>query len=322
MRAFIHSKYGRPEVLYQDELPIPEPADDEVIVRTRALSINPAEWHTLNGKIILIRLAGGFFKPREKILGADIAGIITAKGASATGLEIGDRVYGRTESNGIAEYAKIKALSVTNLPGSVSMNDAAATPLGALTALQALRNYGKIQKNEHILINGASGGIGTFAVQLAHYYGAIVTAITSTRNVELVKKLGASEVIDYLNTDVATIESKFDVVIDLVGNLTYQNISFLLAENGRSVMVGFSGLGKILSYLFNSMFRSKFTRKTFSIMNTETNQNDLNYIAQLMENGEIKAVIDREYDFDSIPEAFQYLGTRRARGKIVVTLSA
>jgi len=322
MKAWTYQKYGAPEVLTMEELPAPTPGSREIVVESHALSLNPAEWHIMTGKLLPVRLSSGVFKPKQNVLGADVSGIIVAVGDSVKKFQVGDRVFGRTYSDGLAHCSVLHESNAVSIPSNISFLNAAASPLAALTALQALQHKANVQSGERVFIHGASGGIGTFAIQLANYLGAHVTAVCSTKNVGLVKSLGASEVIDYTSNDLTVIKTKFDVILDLVGNLRFSAINDLLSENGRSVYVGFSGFGKLAHYMIRGTLSSKRTDKSFLFLDTKIDETDLRLIGNLISMGTIKPVIDRMYDFDSVPEAFTYLGTRRVAGKLVVNLKS
>ena len=231
---------------------------------------------------------------------------------------MGDRVFGRSFSGGLSEYACVKEDQLAKIPEGVSFEQAAATPLASVTALYALRDKGQIKAGEKVLINGASGGIGTFAVQLADQFGAEVTGVCSGGNADLVKSLGALEVVDYTQTDFTEREEQYDLIIELVGNRTATDMNRVLRPGGRCVMVGFTHFGLLLRFIAKGAWLSKTTGKQFVSMDAPTRRADLEFVMEQIAAGRIAPVVDQVYGFDDLPEAMAYLGTRRAKGKIVV----
>ncbi len=320
MKVFTQKKYGGPEVLNPDEMEKPVPKENEVLVKVKALSINPAEWHLLQGRIWLVRLGFGLTKPRNPVPGADVAGIVEAVGNGVTSFKRGDQVFGRVWNGGLAEYICVQEDKIALMPDGTSFEEAAAIPLAANTAQVALYRTLKVQEGQSLLINGASGGIGSFAVQLAKYYGAEVTAVCSSRNKELVQSLGADHVIDYTHEDFTLHTHQFDLFADLVGNRPLQQIRHLLKPKGRGVFVGFTDARKMMGFMLGgSLLSAVGSRKFFSI-DVKTNGKDLEYLGQLVKDGFLKPVIDRVFPFEETPRAFAHLGTRHARGKIVIRL--
>ncbi len=319
MKAFVYHEYGGPEVLQLTEVERPNPQMDEVLVKIHAISVNPAEWHSLAATNVIVRAAEGLRKPKKPILGADFSGIVQAVGADVSGFQAGDAVYGRSQKGGFAEYVAIPQHRMAMKPGNLSFAEAAAVPLGSLTALQGLRKGG-IKAGQRVLINGASGGIGTFMVQLARIFEAEVTGVCSTRNVEMVHSLGAQEVIDYTREALVNGRRPFDLVLDNVGNLTVSDYQKLLTPGGACVVIGFEDMGRLFHILTRGTLVSLTSSQTIGVINTNTNQADLDYIRGLIEAEEIRVVIDRCYPFTELPEAMGYLSKKHARGKVVVSL--
>lgn len=321
MKAFIYQKYGSPDLLELKEVFKPVPKDEEILIEVEAISLNPAEWHQLRGSIWLIRLSNGLLKPRKPILGADIAGIVEAVGKNVTSFKVGDRVFGRNTEGGLAEYACLAENQAALIPDDLSFESAAATPLAAITALIGLKDKGKIQSGQHVLINGASGGIGTFAVQLAKYFGATVTGVCSGRNAQLLKSLGADHLIDYTKEDFTKSKVQYDLVLDLVGNRKVSDINQILKPRGKCVVIGYSNFRRMLNFMMEGSWRSLFSKKSFIIMNAVLKKEDLEFLGSLLEKGSLKPVIDKAFTFENMPDAFDFLGTGRTRGKTIISLS-
>lgn len=318
MKAFAYKKYGTPtDVLILEDYPKPVPKENEVLIKVIAWSLNPAEWHQLRASIWMLRLSNGLWAPKQPILGADVAGVVVAVGGKVRSFTVGDRVMGRNFSVGLAEYACLAEGKTALIPEAISFEEAAAIPLAANTALIALRDKGQVEADQRVLINGASGGIGTFAVQLAKHFGAAVTAVCSGKNEGLVRSLGAEEVIDYEREDFSGREP-FDLIVDLIGNRPTQELNQALSPTGRCVMVGYSSFKNLFGFLLKGAWLSKTTAKHFLAMDAETVSTNLDFALSLVSKKTIQVVIDRVYDFSDIPQAFEYLGTRRAKGKIVI----
>ncbi len=321
MKAFTYRKYGGPEVLQMNEVAKPAPKRGEILIKTKAISINPAEWHHLRGSIWLIRLVSGLFKPKHAILGGDVSGVVQEVGEGVEGFQVGDRVFGRTFRGGLAEYVCLKETEAAKMPDSLGYEEAAAIPLAGITALGALELHGKILPGSKVLVNGASGGIGTFAVQLAKHEGAVVHGISSQKNVELVKRLGAEAVINYQQTDFTAREDRYDVIVDLVGNVVPKKVSKMMKLHSTCIMVGFTNFRSMFQFLAQGIRIGKKNHQRFVTMDAKTTTEGLSYLANLAATRQVRPVIGRCFDFQSIPSAFKYLGTRRAVGKIVVTLA-
>ena len=320
MKVFAYDTYGTPEVLQLDEIEIPKPKDTEILVQTRALSINPSEWHKLTASFWLLRLSSGLLKPKNRILGADVAGQVVSVGKNVTQFKKGDRVFGRNPLGSLAEYCCIGKSAVAFIPGHMSDAHAAALPLAMVTALIALRDKGQIKANQKVLINGASGGIGTFAVQLAKNFKTHVTGVCSTDNINLVKSIGADTVIDYKREDLKSYGSRYDLIIDLVGNEKVKTLKKLLNPHGRCVLVGMDAPKRLFSNMFFGMIYSIWGDQKVIPMDTQVTSEDLTLVSKLVAKNKVRPVIANTYDFKSIPEAFTQLGTKRSKGKIVIKL--
>lgn len=318
MKAFTYKSYGNPEVLELSEVEKPQPKDHEIVIKVSAISINPAEWHLLRGSIWMVRLAAGIFKPKNPILGGDIAGEVEAVGQKVTAFQIGDKVFGRSYGGALAEFACLEEKHAAKIDDNCSFEVAASLPLATATALNSLRDKGNIQPGQKVLINGASGGIGTFAVQLAKYYGAEVTGVCSTRNVDLIKSLGAEHVVNYTKEDFTTTGSQYDLIIDLVGNRSISEVNRVLKPKGTCVFVGYSGFKNILGYFIIGAWLSKTTQKDFIVVDTKIKNQDLQFIMELIKRKKIIPILNSQFSFEDTTKAFEHLGTRRTTGKIVI----
>ncbi|MBK8619999.1 MAG: NAD(P)-dependent alcohol dehydrogenase [Anaerolineales bacterium] len=317
MKAILFTKYGSPDVLQFTDVEKPIPGDDEVLVKVHAASANPADWHIMRGEPFLARLVNGLFKPKHPRLGADVAGRVEATGKNVTQFHAGDEVFGELSLNkmgSFAEYVCANEDTFALKPVNMTFEQAAAVPLAAFTALQGLRDKGQIQAGQKVLINGASGGVGTFAVQIAKSYGTEVTGVCSTRNLELVRSIGADHVIDYTKEDFTNNGQHYDLIFDAIGNRSVSDLKRALTPNGIGSIAGFTSL----PLLFSAMF---FGGKQVGLMETASaNKKDLLFIKDLLESGKIVPVIDRAYPLSETPEAIRYLETSRARGKVVITV--
>lgn len=320
MEAFTNTTYGPPSVLELSEVDRPTPGKKEILVRVLGLSINPADWRLMRGDPKLVRLESGLFKPRRPILGADLSGRVEAVGAKVTEFEPGDEVFGDISRGAFASYAIAKANQIAPKPKNLSFEEAAAVPLAGLTALQALRDKGRVKEGQRVLINGASGGVGTYAVQIARTLGAEVTGVCSTRNVALVKSLGATRVVDYTKKDFTESDISYDVILDAVGNLTLSAYRRALAPGGIGVVIGFKSLKKLLGVVLSGSLALREGRK-IAPMNASANRADLNVLREMIENGDIAPVVDRRYPFHELPQAIEYLEAGRTRGKVTLYTS-
>ena len=321
MKAIFHGCYGPPDRLRYVDLPKPVPADNEVLVRVRAASVNPLDWHYLEGTPYLVRLDQGFGRPDNPRLGVDFAGTVEAVGRSVTRFKPGDAVFGG-RFGALAEYVAVREeRAITLKPDNVSFEQAAAVPIAGITALQALRDKGQLHAGEKVLINGASGGVGTFAVQIAKSLGAEVTGVCSTRNVELVSSIGADHVIDYTREDFTRGAQHYDLIVDNVGTHSLLDYRRVLTPRGRYVMVGSTDPGNWFGWLatpIKAALFAPFTRQKYGMMLAELNRDDLAALAVLMQSGKMKPVIDRSYPLADAPEALRYLEKGHARGKIIL----
>lgn len=325
MRAVVYCDYGTADVLGIREIARPVPADNQLLVRVRAVAINPLDWHYMRGTPYIMRLDTGLRKPKVTQLGVDYAGTVEAVGKDVTLFKPGDEVFGG-RNGALAKYLVVRADgAVVHKPVDLTFEQAASIPIAAITALQGLRDKGKIQPGQHVLINGASGGVGTFAVQIAKALDAEVTGVSSTRNLELVRSLGADHVIDYTQEDFTAGEQRYDLILDLVGNRSLSQNRRVLQPNGIHVLIGGGGPddGKWVGPLIGpvkALFYSPFVSQEFVMLLAEFNKADLTTLADLMQSGTVTPVIDRRYEFEEIAAAIRYLETGRARGKVVITL--
>jgi NADPH:quinone reductase-like Zn-dependent oxidoreductase len=324
MKAIVHCEYGGPEVLTLADVEKPTPTENQILVKVRAASVNPLDL-TIRGPLLL-RPLFGMRKPKETRLGVDYAGTVEAVGKNVTQFKPGDEVFGG-KNGAIAEYICVLAdRAVVLKPANVTFEQGASVPVAAITALQGLRDKGKIQPDQKVLINGASGGVGTFAVQIAKSFGAEVTGVCSTRNVDLVRSIGADHVIDYTKEDFTKTDQRYDLIFDLVGNHSFSERRRILNPNGICVMAGVGGAGwhegfasRLLGEL-NGYLRSRFTSQKFIAYIAQFNKADMSILADLMQSGKVRPVIDRTFKFSETADALRYLETGHARGKVVVAV--
>jgi NADPH:quinone reductase-like Zn-dependent oxidoreductase len=324
MKAILHCEYGGPEVLKVEDVEKPVPNDNQVLVRVRAASVNPLDL-TIRGPWLL-RPLSGLRKPKDTRLGVDYAGTVEAVGKNVTQFKPGDEVFGGKNS-AIAEYICVLAdRAVVPKPANMTFEQAAAVPVAAITALQGLRDKGKIQAGQKVLINGASGGVGTFAVQIAKSFGTEVTGVCSTRNVDLVRSIGADHVIDYTKEDFTKTDQRYDLIFDLVGNHSFSERRRILNPNGICVMAGVGGAGwrdgiaMRLAGELNAYVRSRFVSQKFVAYIAQFNKQDMTLLADLMQSGKITPVIDRTYKLNETADALRYLEQGHARGKVIITV--
>ncbi|MED2974537.1 NAD(P)-dependent alcohol dehydrogenase [Fictibacillus sp. B-59209] len=322
MKAIVYHKYGPPDVLELTEVEKPIPEDNQVLVKIHAASVNYGNLVLLKGEPLLARFAFGLLKPKYSIPGGDIAGRVEAVGKDVKQFQPGDEVFGdlsRCGWGGFAEYVSVPENTLALKPANLSFEEAAAVPMAAVTALQALRDKGKIQPGQKILINGASGGVGTFAVQIAKSFGAEVTAVCSTRNLTIVRSIGADHAIDYTKEDFTRKAESYDLILAANG---YQPISAykrLLSPNGNYVMVGGSGAQMFQAMAFGPWISMAGSKKMGNILQRQ-NQKDLVFMKELLESGKVKPVIDRSYKLSEVPEAFRYFAEGHSQGKVVITM--
>jgi NADPH:quinone reductase-like Zn-dependent oxidoreductase len=320
MKAIVRERYGRPQVLELRDVDPPELGDEQVLVRVRATSINASEWYDVTGPYFS-RPMNGFLGPKRKLVTGEVAGTVEAVGKDVTAFQPGDEVFG-TALGAWAEYAAAREARLARKPANVSFEEAAAVPIAGLTALQGLRDKAQVQPGQKVLINGASGGVGTFAVQLAKWLGADVTAVCSTRNVEQARSLGADRVIDYTQEDFTRSGLRHDVLIDVAGSRSLSAMRRALSPEGTIVLVGgkmtYRGIGPIphlAATLVAGMIRR---RPKLAFFVADINAEDLALLAELMESGAVKPVIDRRYELSQMVDALTYFGEGHARGKVVV----
>jgi len=314
MKAFLWEKYGPPETLRMADVEKPVPDAGEVLVKVLALSVNPADWHSLRGKPVFSRVTLGLLRPKHKILGVDIAGQVEAVGSGVTRFKPGDEVYANLLDHGyggFAEYVSVPVDVMSSKPANLSFEEAAAVPMAAVTALQGLLHHGEIQPEQEVLINGASGGVGTFAVQIAKSYGPAVTGVTSTRNIDLVRSLGADHVVDYTTTDFVSNGRRYDLILDTIGNRSVSDLKRALAEGGKAAVTGFTSMAKLMGVSLRG-------GKDTALAQAHVTTKDLELLTKLIEAGKVRPEIDRRYPFAELPAAIAYLEQGHARGKVVV----
>ncbi len=320
MKAIVYRCYGSPDVLEFEDVEKPKPADHEVLVKVAAASVNPLDWHFVRGTPYLLRMMTGVGAPDFAGLGVDFAGTVEAVGNKVTRFKPGDEVFGG--SNGaFAEYVTVgENGSLTMKPADVSFEHAASTPIAAITALQALRDAGKLKSGQKVLINGASGGVGTFAVQIAKSFGAEVTGVCSTRNVEMVRSIGADHVVDYKKEDYTESGEQYDLIIDMVGNHSLLENRRALKPEGTFVIVGGAKgdwLGPMIGPI-TGLLLSPFVGQEFVMVLGEIRRDDLAILGDLMQDGKMTPVIDRRYSLREVPDALRYSEEGHARGKIII----
>jgi NADPH:quinone reductase-like Zn-dependent oxidoreductase len=322
MHAVVQSVYGGPEVLEFAEVEKPTPGDDEALIRVVAASVGAGDWHLMRGTPFLIRLIyGGYRRPKFPTPGVDIAGEVEAVGAAVTAFQQGDEVIADLSEHGFggfAEYVCVPAEALVSKPATVPFEAAAASPTSGVAALQALRDAGRLRAGEHVLVNGASGGVGTFAVQLAKHLGAEVTGVCSTAKMELVRSIGADHVIDYTETDITTAGTQYDLILDTAGSHSMRAYRHALTPRGRYVMVG-GPTGRFLTALVLGPVLSMTGEQGFGSFNLKVDTDDLVFVAGLLESGDVAPVIDRRYELREVPDAIRYLEDGRATGKVVIT---
>ncbi len=323
MQAIVRHTYGSPDVLKLAEIETPTPRDDEVLIKVQAASVNAADWRMLRADPFLARLDVGLLKPRNKILGFDVAGRVTAAGRAVKQFQIGDAVFGNIfdlRGGAFAEYVAAPERLLVRKPTNVSFEQAAAVPLAAVTASRGLRHYGQVKPGHKVLINGASGGVGTFAVQIAKALGAEVTAVVSARNVDLAHSLGADHVIDYNREDpLAGAEERYDVILAVNGYQPIAAYQRALRPGGTYVMAGGSAAQFFQAMILGpGMFKAG--GRKLAVLETKPSQEDLAFVADLIEAGQVVPVIDRCDPLEAVPEAIRYLEAGHARGKVVITM--
>ncbi|MFN0194593.1 MAG: NAD(P)-dependent alcohol dehydrogenase [Aestuariivirga sp.] len=320
MKAIVRETYGPPDVLRLDDVPTPNVGDDDVLVRVHAASANAGDWHLLRGTPLPFRLVAGLTKPKYKIIGNDIAGTVETVGRNITQFKRGDEVFGDVSRCGFgayAEYAAARENALALKPANLSFEEAASVPTSGCTALQGLRK-GKIQSAQKVLINGASGGVGTFAVQIAKALGAEVTGVCSTRNAEMIRAIGADHVLDYTKADFANSDQKYDLILAVNGNRSIWDYRRALTPTGRYVMIGGSNRQLRDALLFGPLL--SISGQKFGNLLARPNQADLLGLKDLVEAGKVRPVIERSYQLSEVPEAIRYLESGHASGKLVVAI--
>jgi NADPH:quinone reductase-like Zn-dependent oxidoreductase len=324
MQAIVYHRYGPPDVLECREIERPTPGTGEVLVRVQDAAVNPYDWHFMRGTPAFVRMFTGLRKPKFPRLGADAAGRIEAVGPGTMRLKPGDRVFG-TCKGAFAEFACAKESDLALIPPNLSFRQAATIPIAGVTALQGLRDCGRVKAGQTVLINGAAGGVGTFAVQIAKALGATVTGVCSAGNEEMVRSIGADHVIDYLQQDFTRAGSRFDVIFDLVGNRPLSAMRLALAPRGIFVGCGGGGpdkpAGELLSAMLGRAVAAPFSSQKLTGVFAKINTDDLNVLAGMLESGAVKPVIDRSYPLRETAEAIRYVEGCHARGKVTIAIA-
>ncbi len=321
MKAIVYTKYGPPDVLQLKEIQKPAPKDDEVLVKIHAAAANPLDWHFMRASPFIIRFFSGLLKPnpQSRMLGADIAGQVEAVGLNVRQFKVGDQVYGEISRGGFAEYGCVTEDKLVLKPTKLSFEQVAAVPVAGLTALQCLRDQGQIQPGQKVLITGASGGVGTFAVQIAKYFEAVVIGVCSIQNVDMVRSIGADQVIDYTREDFTQNGQLYDLILDNVGNHSISDIKRILAPNGTYLLNAYAPV--LMLQLMLRSGKSKTGGQTMRNTDiTKANQSDLEFLTALLEADKVVPVIDRVYPLSEVADAISYLEVGHARGKVVITL--
>lgn len=316
MKAIVQNGYGSPDVLELKEIDQPLVKDDSVLVQSHAASVNAGDYFSMKGSPWVVRFMVGFPKPKNYILGWDVAGQVKAVGKKVTQFQPGDEVFGCC-SHTFAEYVSGTAENFAIKPTNLTFQQAAAVPTAALTALQGLRDAGKVQQGQRVLINGASGGVGTFAVQIAKFFGTEVTGVCSTRNLDLVRSIGADHVIDYTMEDFTQSEQRYDLILDNVANRRFSNLRRVLTTEG--IIIPNSGHGG-MDYVFKAFLLSRFMPQLGKMFVAKSNNKDLVILKELIEAGKVTPVIDRTYPLRETPEALRYAGEGHVQGKVVISL--
>lgn len=324
MKAVIYTEYGSPDVLQFKTVEKPTPKDDEVLVKVYAAALNAADWRLMRAEPFLVRLmGGGILRPTKQILGSDIAGRVEAVGSSVTQFKPGDEVYGDLSAvgnGGFAEYVCAREAALAVKPANLTFEEAAAVPMAAVTALQGLRDQGHVQKGQRVLINGASGGVGTFAAQIAKAFGAEVTAVCSTRHVDKLRSLGIDHVIDYTQADFTKSGQRYDLIVAANGNQSIFDYRRALKPAGIQVVIG-GGMSQLFQAMLMGPLLSLFGGQKFGSLMAKPNRQDLDFMRGLLESGKVIPIIDRCYPLSEFVDAMRYLEEGHARGKIVITVA-
>lgn len=321
MRAIVYRRHGPPDVLSCEEIEKPTPQDGEVLVRVRAASVNPLDWHLIRGEPYLVRFMMGLRKSKLKRPGVDVSGQVEAVGRNVTQFKRGDEVFGACRG-AFAEFACAPESALAAKPANATFEEAASVPVAGFTALQALRDKGQARPGQKVLVNGASGGVGTFAVQIAKSLGADVTGVCSTRNVEMVRSIGADRVIDYTKEDFTRSGSRYDLVLDIYANHSLSECRRVLGPTGRYVIVGgpWTGFLTLLAHLIAAGLSSRFSKRKVLTLLARNRKDDLVVLRELIEAGKVKPVIGRTYELGDVPQAVRYMEDGHPGGKVVITL--
>jgi NADPH:quinone reductase-like Zn-dependent oxidoreductase len=317
MKAFVYERYGPPERLRMAEVDTPAAGAGQVLVKVLAASVNAADWHMLRGRPLFSRATLGLLRPKHRILGVDVAGRVEAVGSGVAGFQPGDEVYANLLDHGyggFAEYVSVPLGVLSLKPASLSFEEAAAVPMAATTALQGLRHHGELQPGQQVLVNGATGGVGSFAVQLAKAAGAEVTAVTSTPNLDLARSLGADQVIDYTTTDFVNTGQRYDRILDTVGNRSVRDLRRALAPGGKAAVTGFTSVRRLLGVSLGG-------GKDVAQVQAHVTAKDFELLSDLLEAGTLRPQIDRRYAFADLPAAIAYLEQGHAKAKVVVAMT-
>lgn len=320
MKAIVFDEYGSPDVLRFEEVDTPVVEDDQVLVRVRAASVNPLDWHNVRGEPYVMRAGGGLTKPKNNGLGADVSGLVESVGKNVTEFQPGDEVFGMSVRT-LAEYVRVSRDGIVPKPTNLTFEQAAGVPVGAITALQGLRDKGHIEAGQRVLINGAAGGVGSFAVQIAKALGGEVTGVCSTRNVDLVRSIGADQVVDYTKDDFVK-GGPYDLVFDAVGNRSLADCRRALKPDGTLVIVGAAAgrwIGPLVAPL-KALLLAPFVSQKMVFFISKRSKDDLLFLKDLIEEGKVTPVIDRSYPLSDVAEAIRYLEEGHARGKVVITV--
>lgn len=336
MKAIVQSKYGSPDMLEVREIEKPSIADDEVLVRVRAASMHADVWHVVSGRPFVLRLMGaGLFKPKNPVPGTDVAGTIESVGSAVTRFQSGDDVFGEIvrghqwkNGGALAEYAAVPAAALALKPANVSFEEAAAVPTSALIALKNIRSEGGIEPGDRVLVNGAAGGVGLFALQIARAFGAHVTAVDGKAKLETMQAAGADEVIDYKQQDFTTGDERYDLIIDIPGNRSFSDLKRVLAEDGRYILIGHDHygdtghrwVGPTLPRIAKLQLTAPFGRRKKTDKVAEDPSDPMEALREMLEFGSLQPVIDRTFPLEQTPEALRYMKSGLARGKIVITV--
>lgn len=322
MKAIVQREYGSADVLAVADIDKPEVRENEVLVRVHAASVNPYEWHFMTGRPHLVRIEAGLLRPKRKPLGVDLAGRVEAVGEEVERFQTGDEVFGGSRGS-FAEYVSVPEDRIVRKPANVTFEQAAAVPMAGLTALQGLRDKGRIQPGSKVLINGVSGGVGTFAVQIAKSFGAEVTGVCSSRNVDMVRSIGADKVIDYTTEDLLRSGERYDLILDMVGSHSLTDCRSVLSPKGVYVLVGQEEIGDWIGPLtlpIRMLVGSLFTSQRMVPLLASFTREDLLVLQELLETEKMKPVIDRTYELSDVPEALRQQGEGHAQGKTVITI--